>query len=132
MKDANYWKNRIKEHQEQRKKTLNIQMDIKKAMEEYLKTVGETEDFTLNYEDYGAVNITCNGDLFNLEQIGGFCDVFGLTLLINNRLVVEHYILDETSVKTRYLFNTGEVKFERMEDGIEMCNDLTNAEDMRK
>lgn len=104
--EADYWKNRIREHQKQRTATIEIQQDIQEAMINYLKTVGKTEEFTLAYHEFGEVELHCNGDLFDLEQIGGFCDVFGLQIIINNRLVSEDHMTDSTIIKTGYLFTT--------------------------
>lgn len=106
---ADVWQKTIKEHQESRKETLDLQLNIQDAMINYLKTVGETEDFTLTYHEFGEIELHCNGDLFNLEQIGGFCDVFGLKILINNRTIIEDYLTDTTSVKTSYLFTTNPI-----------------------
>ena len=106
---ADVWQKTIKEHQESRKETLDLQLNIQDAMINYLKTVGETEDFTLRYHEFGEIELHCNGDLFDLEQIGGFCDVFGLKILINNRTIIEDYLTDTTSVKTSYLFTTNTI-----------------------
>lgn len=112
MNDADYWKNRIKEHQKQRTATIEIQQDIQKAMINYLKTVGETDEFILTYHEFGEVELRCNGDLFNLEQIGGFCEVFGLQIMINNRLVAEDHLADSTKITTAYLFTTTDLERE--------------------
>lgn len=115
MTDADYWKNRVKEHQEQRTETISMQIDIQDAMINYIKSVAESEEFTLTYHEYGEVTLHCYGDLLDLEQIGGFCDVFGLELLINNRTIVEDYMADSTMIKTGYLFTTTD---NREEGGI--------------
>ena len=108
MTDADYWKKRIKKHQKQRTATIEIQEDIRKAMTSYLETVGETGtgDFTLTYHEFGEIELKCRGDLFNLEEIGDFCEVFGLSLMINNRVVVEDHLTDSTTITTGYLFTT--------------------------
>lgn len=115
MTDADYWKNRVKEHQEQRTETISMQMDIQDAMINYIKSVAESEEFTLTYHEYGEVTLQCDGDLLDLEQIGRFCDVFGLELLINNRTITEDYMADSTMIKTGYLFTTTD---NREEGGI--------------
>ena len=56
------------------------------------------------------VELNCKGDLFDLEQIGDFCDVFGLALLINNRVIVEDYLQDNTKIIINYLCQYGEIK----------------------
>ena len=104
--NANQWHDIIKEQHELRRKTLDAEMSIQEAMINYLKTVGETEDFSLRYESFGEVKLHCNGDLFDLHQIGDFCDVFNLDILITNRVVVEDHMRDVTEVKTNYLFTT--------------------------
>lgn len=100
------WHNILEEQKKQRTELIELEMEIRNAMIEYLKTVGETEDFNLIFESFGAVKLSCDGDLFDLEQIGGFCDVFNLEIVINNRLVVENYLNKSTDVKTNYLFQT--------------------------
>ena len=113
---ADVWQKTIKEHQESRKETLDLQLNIQDAMVNYLKTVGESEDFTLNYHEFGEIELHCNGDLFDLEQIGDFCNVFGLEILINNRAIIEDYLSNTTSVKTGYLFTTNSISKEEKED----------------
>ena len=110
MTDADYWKNRIKEHQKQRTETISMQMDIQDAMINYIKSVAESEEFSLTYREFGEVILHCDGDLLDLEQIGGFCDVFGLKLLINNRTIAEDHMVDSTTIKTGYLFTTTDNK----------------------
>ena len=104
--DAKTWHKAIEEQQKARTELIEKEVHIREAMINYLQTVGETEDFSLTYESFGAVKLSCNGDLFDLEQIGGFCDVFNLKLIINNRLVVEDYLRDTTTIKTNYIFET--------------------------
>lgn len=106
MNDGKVWHEKIMEHKKHRTKMLELNLEIQEAMTEYLKTVGETEDFSIRFEDFGAVELSCNGDLFNLEQIGGFCEVFNLDITINNRSVIENHLADSTSVRTEYLFST--------------------------
>ena len=108
--DAKLWHKIIKRHETYRKKMIELNLKIEEAMKEYLKTVGETDDFTIRFEDSGVIQLDCNGDLFNLEQIGGFCDVFNLTLIINNRTIVENHLEDNTQIRTKYLFTTHNVK----------------------
>ena len=103
---ADAWHDIIKERHELRRKTLDAEMNIQEAMISYLKTVGETEDFSLRYESFGEVKLSCKGDLFDLHQIGDFCDVFNLQILITNRVVIEDYMRDTTEVRTNYLFTT--------------------------
>ena len=104
--NANQWHEKIEEHKKLRTEMLEAEMNIQEAMVSYLKTVGETEDFSLRYESFGEVRLHCNGDLFDLHQIGDFCDVFNLDILITNRVVVEDHMRDVTEVKTNYLFTT--------------------------
>lgn len=113
-KEGKEWHNIMDEHHKYRLGMVELNMHITKAMVEYLKCIGETDDFTLRFEDYGSIDLHCNGDLFDLEQIGDFCDVFNLKLLINNRTVVENHMEDRTDVRTRYLFSTG-----KFQDGNE-------------
>ena len=116
---ADVWQKKIDSHQEYRKETISLQQDIQEAMISYLKTVGETEDFSLNYHEFGEIELHCEGDLFDLEQISGFCDVFGVHLLLNNRLVVEDYMTAKTTVKTGYLFTITDFKKEKKDTGDE-------------
>ena len=104
------WHKIIKRHHDYRGKMIELNLKIEEAMKEYLKTIGETEDFTIRFEDSGVVQLDCNGDLFDLEQIGDFCDVFNLTLIINNRTLVENHMEDNTKIRTKYLFTTHNVK----------------------
>lgn len=103
---ADIWHNIIKEQHELRRKCIESEIHIQEAMTSYLKTVGETEDFSLRYESFGEVRLHCNGDLFDLHQIGDFCDVFNLDILITNRVIVEDHMRDTTEIKTNYLFTT--------------------------
>lgn len=103
---SNAWHKVISRHHEYRKVMIELSMYISEGMESYLKAHGKTDDFTLRFEDHGTVELHCNGDLFNLEQIGDFCDKFNLELIINNRTVVENHLEDRTDVRTRYLFST--------------------------
>jgi len=105
-----YWHRRIEEHRNHRNKMIELNMDITKAMTSYLKTVGETSDFNIRFEDNGTIKLSCDGDLFNLEQIFDFCDVFNLSLIINNRTMVENHLEDNTAIRTKYLFTTHAVK----------------------
>ena len=82
--NAEVWHRIIKRHQTTRTKMIELNLKIEEAMQEYLKTINENGYFTLRFEDTGIVNLECEGDLFNLEEIGGFCDVFNLQLVINN------------------------------------------------
>lgn len=104
--NANQWHEKIEEHKKLRTEMIEAEMNIQEAMVSYLKTVGETEDFSLRYESFGEVRLHCNGDLFDLHQIGDFCDVFNLDILITNRVVVEDHMRGVTEVKTNYLFTT--------------------------
>ena len=104
---ADHWKGMVQYHISKRKEEIEVRMDIQEAMTNYLQSVGETEDFTLIYNDDTTTELTCNGDLFDLEQIGDFCEVFGLSLIINNRVVVENYMEDTTEILTNYLFQYG-------------------------
>lgn len=108
--NATQWHDIIKEQHELRRKTLDAEMHIQEAMVNTLKSIGETDDFTLRYEPFGAVKLHCNGDLFDLEQIGAFCDIFNLDICITNRIVVENYMDNTTEIKTNYLFQTKPVK----------------------
>lgn len=107
---ADQWHDILQRHQDVRTEQEELRMKIQEAMTNYLQTVGETEDFTLIYNETAMVELNCKGDLFDLEQIGDFCDVFGLSLLINNRVVVEDYLQDNTEIITNYLFQYGEIK----------------------
>lgn len=108
--NATQWHDIIEQHKKLRTEMLETEMSIQEAMISYLKTVGETEDFSLRYESFGEVQLHCNGDLFNLHQIGDFCEVFNLDILITNRVVVEDYMRDTTEIKTNYLFTTKTVE----------------------
>ena len=110
--DAKCWHERIKEHIDMRKDLIESNSYISKAMENYLKTAGDTDDFYLDFRDNGTVTLSCNGDLFDLEQIGGFCEVFNLELYISSRSVVEHHLQDTTTITTRYLFDVASSKKE--------------------
>ena len=114
--DGKFWHKIIQKQQEARTELIEIQQHVESAMVEYLKEVGETEDFILTYHSTGYVELKCKGDLFDLEQIGGFCDVFDLISIINNRLVVENYLENSTTVKTNYLFQTGKTLLGNEED----------------
>jgi len=100
------WHRIIKRHYDARVKMIELSLKIEEGMREYLEDVGESNDFTLRFEDTGIAHLDCEGDLFDLEQIGDFCDVFNLKLIINNRTVVENHMQDETRVRTKYLFTT--------------------------
>ena len=104
MSDAKVYHKLIQDQQDTRTSLIEKEVHIREAMISYLKEVGETEDFTLIWESFGAVKLTCHGDIFDLEQIGDFCEVFNLELCINNRLVVEDHLRDMTTIKTNYLF----------------------------
>ena len=102
---ADIWQDMIEDYKAERMEFVEYGAHIEKGMIEYLKTIGETEDFTLTFDTpLDGVELDCKGDLFNLEQIGDFCDTFNLKLIINNRLVVENHLKDETVISTRYLF----------------------------
>ena len=102
----NPWHEIMEKHHESRRTTLELNRYIFNGMVDYLKCLDETDDFTLRFEDNGTVELHCNGDLFDLVQIGNFCDKFNLELIINNRTVVENHLEDRTDVRTRYLFST--------------------------
>lgn len=104
--NAKQWHEKLHEQKNKRTELLSLESDIRDAMINYLKSVGETEEFSLIFESFGAVKLACNGDLFDLEQIGGFCDVFNLEIVLTNRLVVENFIANTTEIKTNYLFQT--------------------------
>ena len=112
INNANCWHEKIKKHIGIQRGLSESNSDISEAMVNYLKIVGNTDDFYLEFEDRGAVTLRCNGDLFDLEQIGDFCEVFNLELLINSRLVVEDYLQDTTKVTNRYLFDVASSKKE--------------------
>ena len=108
--DAKQWHSIIQKQHDTRIELIEIEEHIKNAMINYLKEIGGGDKFSLTYESFGGVTLQCQGDLFDLEEIGGFCDVFDLQLIINNRLVVEDYIQNTTTIKTNYLFHTGKSK----------------------
>ena len=110
--DAKFWHRIIEQHRKVRIQMIEINLKITDAMKKYLQTVGETSDFHIEFEDQGTVTLTCNGDLFNLEQIGDFCDVFNLSLIINNRVIVENHLQDTTEIRTKYLFSVGKLEDE--------------------
>ena len=110
MANADIWKDIIKDHLSKRKDEIELRAHIQDAMINYLQTVGETEEFELTYNQNAVVELNCKGDLFDLEQIGGFCDVFGLELLVNSRAVVENFQQDYTETGTNYLFQYKHIK----------------------
>ena len=114
--DAKFWHRIIEQHRKVRIQMIEINLKITDAMKNYLQTVGETSNFHIEFEDQGTVTLTCNGDLFNLEQIGDFCDVFNLSLIINNRVIVENHLQDTTEIRTKYLFSVGKLEEESNED----------------
>lgn len=114
--DGKEWHNIMSEHHKYRKGMIELNLHLTKAMEEYLKCVGETDNFALRFEDYGSIELHCEGDLFNLEQISDFCEVFNLTLIINSRCMVENYLQNRTDIRTKYLFTTGKSQDELAED----------------
>ena len=105
MSDADFWKNLIKEHENHVNTNETVRLKIESAMTNYLNSVGETEDSIVTYTSKShIVELDYYGDLFNLEQIGEFCDVFGLDILINNRTVIENYEDNSTTVENNFLF----------------------------
>ena len=102
---ANTWPKIIKRHQDYRTRMIELNLKITEAMQNYLKTITKGY-FTIRFEDEGLIKLNCEGDLFNLEEIGGFCEVFNLELLINNRTIVENHMEDDTAIRTKYLFST--------------------------
>lgn len=108
--DAKQWHKIIQKQHDTRTELIEIEEHIRNAMINYLKEIGGGDKFSLTFESYGTVTLNCEGDLFDLEEIGGFCEVFNLDILINNRVVVENYMQDTTTIKTSYLFQTGKIK----------------------
>ena len=80
------------------------------------KNISENNDFTIRFEDSGIVHLDCEGDLFDLVEIGDFCDTFSLKLIINNRTIVENHMEDNTRIRTRYLFTTHGIQQKEEED----------------
>ncbi|WP_296882159.1 hypothetical protein [uncultured Methanobrevibacter sp.] len=111
------WHKIIKRHNDCRAKMIELNLKIEEGMKEYLKTVGETEDFIIRFEETGTIKLNCNGDLFNLEQIFDFCDVFNLSLIINNRVIVENHLKNTTEIRTNYLFTTGKLEEKTTDSG---------------
>ena len=107
-----FWQNTIKNHKKTRNQMIELNFKITDAMKSYLRTVGETENFTIRFEDLGEVRLRCNGDLFDLEQLGCFCEVFKLKLILAKRCVIENYSKDTTDIVTEYLFFTEASKTE--------------------
>lgn len=114
--DAKQWHKIIQKQHHARTELIEIETHIRDAMINYLKAIGGGDRFGLTFESHGTVTLNCEGDLFDLEEIGGFCDVFDLKLCINNRLVVEDYLADTTTVKTAYLFQTGKTLIDNKGD----------------
>lgn len=110
MTNPTTWHKLIQRHKNTRTRMIELNLKIEEGMKNYLETVGETTDFTIRFEDTGTVQLECEGDLFNLEQIFDFCEVFNLQLIINNRTIVENHLKDNTAIRTRYLFTTHAVK----------------------
>lgn len=111
--NAKTWHKIMKRHQDYRTRMIELNLKITEAMTSYLETISESEQFNaeseqfnIRFEDEGIVKLNCEGDLFNLEDIGGFCEVFNLELLINNRTMIENHMEDETVIRTKYLFST--------------------------
>ena len=100
------WQRLIKRHQDARGKMIELNLKIEEGMRKHLEKVSESNDFTIRFEDSGIVHLDCEGDLFDLVEIGDFCDTFSLKLIINNRTIVENHMQDETKVRTKYLFTT--------------------------
>ena len=95
---------KLKEYLDKREKYITCGLTIEKEMIQHLKQY-TNEKFTLTYDNpVQSVTLDCEGDLFNLEQIGEFCDKYHLDLIINNRLVTENHLEDTTTIKTKYLF----------------------------
>ncbi|MBQ2635363.1 MAG: hypothetical protein IJJ11_00725 [Methanosphaera sp.] len=111
------WQRLVKRHQDARAKMIELNIKIEDGMENYLKSISENNDFTIRFEDNGAIYLNCKGDLFDLEQIFDFCDVFGLTLMLNNRTIVENHLDDKTSIRTEYLFTTHPPEVIEAEEG---------------
>lgn len=107
---ADIWQEIIKDHLNKRKEEIELRTHIREAMVSYLQTVSESEDFELKYSPDAVVELNCKGDLFDLEQIGGFCEVFGLDIIVNSRVVVENYQQDYTETGTNYLFQYKNIK----------------------
>ena len=99
---ADVWYDIIKDQLNKTSDSLKLVMKIQEAMKNYLKTISESEDFEIEYNAIGTATLTCKEDLFDLEQIGGFCDIFNLDIIVTSRLVVENFIKDTTEVKNSY------------------------------
>ena len=110
MANKDYWVQRMKTYRQLRMDLIETRMDITDAMENYLETVGESNDFSIRLDELENVILTTRGDLFDLEQIGDFCDVFSLDIMIVKRNVIENYMLDETIVRVNYWFQTKKVE----------------------
>lgn len=110
------WQRLIKRHQDARGKMIELNLKIEEGMRKHLEKLSESNDFTIRFEDSGLVNLDCEGDLFDLEQIGDFCDTFSLKLIINNRTIVENHLEDNTRIRTRYLFTTHGIQQKEEED----------------
>lgn len=108
--EAKIWHEIIKDHLTKRKEEIELRTHIRNAMITYLQTVSESEDFELKYSPDAVVELNCKGDLFDLEQIGGFCDVFGLDIIVNSRVVIENFQQDYTETGTNYLFQYKGIK----------------------
>ena len=107
---ADIWQEIIKDHLNKRKEEIELRTHIREAMVSYLQTVSESEDFELKYSPDAVVELNCKGDLFDLEQIGGFCEVFGLDIIVNSRVVIENFQQDYTETGTNYLFQYKGIK----------------------
>lgn len=108
--DADVWHSIIKDQLIKTGDSLKLVMKIQDAMKSYLKTVSETEEFNVEYNAIGTVTLTCKEDLFDLVQIGDFCDVFNLDIIVASRLIVENYIKDTTEVKNTYYLQVRNLK----------------------
>ena len=110
MADKDYWVQRMKTYHELRMDLIETRMDIAEAMKNYLKTVADSKDFIITIDEFEDVDLCTNGDLFDLEQIGDFCDVFSLDIMIVKRSVIENYLLDKTTVRVNYYFQAKKVE----------------------
>lgn len=110
------WHDIIDKHRKSRQRMIELNLMITQGITDYLKTIIGSDKFTIRFEDNGTIDMGCEGDLISLEEIEDFCKVFNLTLIINNRTVVENHLEDRTDVRTRYLFSTGKFQEGTMED----------------
>lgn len=101
------WHDIINDYITARTNVIEQGLKIEGAMHNYLHTIGESEDFKLTFNHGTDIILECKGEIFSHDDLVGFCEVFGLTLIIQNKLTVYNHLENRVDIKTRYMFMIG-------------------------